>query len=100
MGFRFRVEVLDEERGSRVEGFEIRFESRTMVEGLVNMVKKNASFAGREVGELGELSAPAEAPRPRSKILERLAKKSTGGEPSDLSPPERKTSPLLRRQSP
>lgn len=78
MPFLLRVELVDDERGSRVEGFEVRFDSQQMAYGLLTLVKKNAAHAGREVAELG---APVDTSKVRSRLLDRLGKKAEGPGP-------------------
>lgn len=73
MPFLLRVELVDDERGNRVEGFEVRFDSHQMAYGLLNMVKKNAAHAGREVAELG---APVDTAKVRTRLLDRLGKRA------------------------
>ncbi len=72
MPFLLRVELVDDERGNRVEGFEIRFDSQQMAYGLLTMVKKNAAHAGRQVAELG---APVDTAKVRTRLLDRLGKR-------------------------
>ncbi len=73
MPFLLRIELVDDERGNRVEGFEVRFDSHQMAYGLLNMVKKNAAHAGREVAELG---APVDTAKVRTRLLDRLGKRT------------------------
>lgn len=107
MPFLLRVELVDDERGNRVEGFEVRFDSHQMAYGLLNMVKKNAAHAGREVAELG---APVDTAKVRTRLLDRLGKRTeaTGpgappaqgqlpGAPGSDTPPVKRSALWLKK---
>lgn len=75
MPFLLRIELVDDERGSRLDGFEVRFETPEMARSLLTLVRKNASYSGRVVAELG---APVDASRVRTRLLDRMEKKPEG----------------------
>ncbi|MEM3086704.1 MAG: hypothetical protein QXO51_04800 [Halobacteria archaeon] len=83
MPFLLRVELVDDERASRVDGFEIKFESQQMAYGLLALVRKNAEYSGRSVEELG---APVDASKARSRLFERLGRRSDAPVPGPARP--------------